>query len=132
MGIYSTHVSPRRFLQLAGTLLAVVAIVGFLRPDLAGDFWRFDPLENWTRLLLGMAMIVLAPVPPPALPRAFAALVGVAMLALGVTGFLVAARPSPNFFGLVNLESPVDNVFHLILGAWGVLAAIVNRRVEKA
>ena len=122
--------SPRVFLQTAGALLMVLAVLGFLRPDLAGGFWSFDPGENWTHLLAGIALLLAAPLELGAFMRWIAAGVGAALLALGAYGFLVAGNLEPNAFGLVNFESPVDNVVHLLFGAWGVLAALLNRRRE--
>ncbi len=122
--------NPRRFLQLCGTLLVVIGIVGFLRPNLAGDFLHFDASENWARVLLGMAMILVGPFPRTR--RWAAGLVGVVALAVAVMGFLAAEQPSPNFLGVANLEHPVDNVLHLIIAVWGIVSAIFNRQTPVA
>jgi hypothetical protein len=50
-------------------------------------------------------------------------LVGVVALFFGVYGFVVAGDTSgANTFGLANLESPADNLLHLVVGAWAVWA----------
>jgi putative Ca2+/H+ antiporter (TMEM165/GDT1 family) len=50
-------------------------------------------------------------------------LVGAISLFFGVYGFIVAGNPVPNTFGY-NLESPADNLLHLVVGAWALWAAM--------
>jgi len=49
---------------------------------------------------------------------------GIIALFFGVYGFVVAGASAPNTFGLTNLESPADNLLHLIVGVWALAAAL--------
>jgi hypothetical protein len=76
-------------------------------------------------------MVALAAVFVPGLNSALAPyykpiiiLVGIIALLFGVYGFVVAGASAPNTFGLTNLESPADNLLHLIVGAWALAAAL--------
>jgi len=44
-------------------------------------------------------------------------------LFFAVYGFLVGGNPAPNTFGISNLESPLDDLLHLVVGAWALYAA---------
>jgi hypothetical protein len=115
--------NPKQFLQLGGVILVLLGIIGFLKPDLAGDFLNFDAPENWAHLLLGVVALVLAPLPLGSLKKWVVVLVGLTSIAFAVLGFMVRGNPSPNFYGVSNLENPADNVLHLVVGVWAMLAA---------
>ncbi len=115
--------NPRQFLQVGGTVLVLLAVIGFLKPDLAGDLLSFDPLENWAHLVLGVVALALAPLPLGEVKKWVAVLVGVLAIVVGVLGFMVSGNPSPNLYGVVNLENPIDNVLHLVVGVWALIAA---------
>ncbi len=52
------------------------------------------------------------------------AAVGVVALFFTVVGFAVAGDASgANTFGLANLESPADDILHLVVGVWALAAA---------
>jgi len=51
-------------------------------------------------------------------------LVGIIALFFGVYGFMVGGASTPNTFGLTNLESPADNLLHLVVGVWALAAAL--------
>lgn len=115
--------NPKQFLQIGGVILVLLAIIGFLKPDLAGDFLNFDAAENWAHLVLGVVALVLAPLAIGDLKKWVVVLVGLVALFFGIMGFVVSGNPSPNFYGVANLENPVDNVLHLVVGVWALLAA---------
>ncbi len=115
--------NPKQFLQLGGVILVLLAVIGFLQPDLAGDLLSFDPAENWAHLVLGIVALVLAPLPIGDLKKWVVVLVGLVAIVFGILGFMVRGNPSPNFYGITNLENPVDNVLHLVVGVWAMLAA---------
>ncbi len=118
--------NPKQFLQWAGVILVILAIVGFLVPNLAGDFLNFDPVENWTHLGLGIVALVLAPLPLGDLKKWIVFLLGIGGIVIGFLGFLNAGNPSPNFYGITNLENPADNVLHVLVGIWALIAAFKN------
>ena len=55
------------------------------------------------------------------------AVVGVTALFFAVYGFMVAGNAPPNTFGISNLESPADDVLHLVVGIWALAAAFRPR-----
>ena len=42
-------------------------------------------------------------------------------------GFMVAGSTPPNTFGISNLESPADDILHLVVGIWALAAAFLPR-----
>ena len=115
--------NPKQFLQIAGVILILLAVVGFLKPDLAGDLLNFDAAENWGHLLLGIVAIVLSSLQLGDLTKWIVVLVGLLAVGFGILGFMGRGNPSPNFYGVTNFENPVDNVLHLVVGVWGLFAA---------
>ena len=115
--------NPKQFLQLGGVILVLLAVIGFLKPDLAGDLLNFDSAENWAHLLLGVVALVLAPLSIGDLKKWVVVLVGLIAIVTAILGFMARGNPSPNFYGVANLENPVDNVLHLVVGVWALLAA---------
>ncbi len=124
--------TPKQFLQIGGTILVLLAVIGFLKPDLAGGLLNFDAPENWTHLILGVVAMVIAPLPLGDVRKWITVLVGVTGIVIGILGFIVRDNPSPNFYGVTNLENPVDNVLHLVVGIWAMIAAFGGRRSSKA
>jgi hypothetical protein len=61
-------------------------------------------------------------------PKQFLQWGGVIALFFGVYGFVVAGAAQPNTFGISNLESPADNLLHLVVGAWALYAAFMGRQ----
>ncbi len=118
--------NPKKYLQYLGVILVILAIVGFVFPNLAGDFLSFDPLENWAHLILGIVALVLSPLPLGDLKKWIVFLLGVVAVITGFLGFINAGNPAPNFYGYVNFENPADNILHVLVGLWGLFAAFKN------
>jgi len=120
--------NSKQFLTVGGAILVLLAIVGYLGVfSTEGSFFWLDSGENRAHLVLGV--VALAAVYVPGLNSALAPyykpiviLVGAISLFFGVYGFIVAGNPVPNTFGY-NLESPADNLLHLVVGAWAMWAA---------
>lgn len=115
--------NPKQFLQIGGVILILLGILGFLKPDLAGDFLSFDATENWAHISLGVVAIVLAPQSMGQMKKWIVVLIGLIAIIVGCLGFMVNNNPSPNFYGVANLENPVENVLHLVIGIWALVAA---------
>lgn len=120
-------VNPKQFLQVGGVILLVLGIVGYVMPNLLGDLLWFDMSENIAHTVLGIVALVLAPLPIGDLKKWIVVLVGLVALFFGIAGFMVAGNPAPNFYGITNLENPVDNVLHVVVGIWALLAAFGKR-----
>ena len=123
--------SPKGFLMAGGIVLVLLGVVGYLgifSESAYPAFW-LDNGENVAHLVLGV--VALAALYVPGLNSALAPyyrwivlLVGVIALFFAIYGFVVPAgsSASPNTFGLANLESPADNILHLVVAAWAFLA----------
>lgn len=121
--------NPKQFLQWGGVVLVLVALLGFFgvigptaEESLFGAGWWFDQSENWAHLLLGVVALLASVVLKGAgAQKGLVTLVGLLALAVGVIGFFLKGE-APNFLG-ANLENPADNVLHIVVGLWALLAA---------
>lgn len=122
--------TPKGFLTYGGAILLLLGIIGFLGVFTETSFPSFylDAGENVAHTALGI--IALAIVFVPGLNTAFAPyyrwiviLLGIVALFFAVYGFVVGVNPAPNTFGLSNLESPLDDLLHLVVGVWALYAA---------
>jgi hypothetical protein len=113
--------TPKQFLQIGGVVLVLLGVIGFLKPDFGIVF--FSPAENWAHLLLGIVALVLAPLPLGDLKKWVVVLVGLVALVFAVLGYMAKDNAVPNFYGVAQLDNPVDNVLHLVVGIWALLAA---------
>ncbi len=121
--------TPRGFLMLGGivlVLLGVVGLAGVFTEEGSPAFW-LDDGENYAHI--GLGVVALAALYVPGLNstlkpyyRWIVLLVGVIALFFAVYGFFLAGPDVPNTFGLANLESPADNILHLVVGIWAVMA----------
>lgn len=116
--------TPEGFLKIGGVVLVVVGLLGFflIGPTAAdsvlGSAWWFDGYENWAHLVLGVVALVLAfGVKNDDLSKWVTALVGLFALVAAVWGFF-----DSNFLG-ANMEQPLDNILHLVVGVWALYAA---------
>ena len=121
--------SPKGFLMAGGIVLLLLGIVGYLGifTQAAYPGFYLDGGENVAHVALGV--VALAALYVPGLNSALAPyyrwivlLVGVIALFFGIYGFVVAGNASPNTFNISNLESPADNILHLVVAAWAFLA----------
>lgn len=121
--------NPRQFLVVGGVILLALGIIGFLAPNPVGNtqLLQFDIYENYAHTILGIAALVFA-IYLPDLGRWWVTLfVGIVALAFAIIGFAVSGTSFPNLGG-ANLENPVDNVIHLVVGIWGIGVAIFSRK----
>jgi hypothetical protein len=125
--------NPRQFLLIGGIVLLALGVVGFIEGQnrLLGDFLWFDDGENIAHTVLGIVAIAAAFVLPTDPQRWLTIAVAILGLATGLYGFILPSDTA-NFFGVANLENPADNVLHLVVGVWGLLAAFgpQGRRVS--
>jgi hypothetical protein len=122
--------TPKGFLTYGGAVLLILGIVGFvaLNSATATPSFYLDGGENVAHT--GLGIIALAIVFVPGLNTAFAPyyrwiviLLGIVALFFAVYGFYVGGNTAPNTFGISNLESPLDDILHLVVAAWALYAA---------
>ncbi len=116
--------NPKQFLVVGGIVLLALGIVGFLGvfSDTKSAFY-LDQGENVAHTGLGIIAIAAAFLIREAdLQKWLVAAVGVVALFFAVYGFMVAGNTPPNTFGISNLESPADDVLHLVVGIWALAA----------
>ena len=121
--------NPRQFLLIGGIVLLLLGIVGYLGvfSDTKSAFY-LDTGENVAHTVLGIVAIAAAYLLKDAsLQRWLVIVVGVVALFFGVYGFIVAGNTPPNTFGISNLESPADDILHLVVGIWALAAAFMPR-----
>lgn len=117
---------PHGFLKVGGVILLVLGILGYLLPEgvLIKDVIWFDSGENIAHTVLGVIAIILGFTLPGGAAKVVTVLVGLVALFFGVIGFFleVPAEGVWNFYGLANLENPADNVLHLVVAVWALVA----------
>ena len=122
--------TPKGFLVVGGAVLVLLGVIGFAGILTQANYPSFylDAPENVAHV--GLGVIALAAVYVPGLNSALApyykwivALVGVIGIFFAVYGQFLATGPAPNTFGIANLESPLDNLLHLVVGVWALWAA---------
>lgn len=130
--------NPKQFLTIGGIVLVVLGVLGFILGEarLIGDLFWLTNGENVAHVVLGV--VALAAVYVPGLNSVLAPyykpiviLVGIISLFFGVYGFVVAGAPPLNTFGVANLENPIDNILHLVVGAWALYAAFLPRAAPE-
>ena len=116
--------NPKQFLQIGGGILLLLGIVGYagVFSDTKSAFY-LDNGENIAHTVLGVVAIGASFLLKDAtLQKWLVAIVGVTALAATVVGFLVAGNTAPNL-SVTNLESPADDVLHLVVGIWALVVA---------
>ena len=117
--------TPNGFLKIGGIVLLVLGILGFLLPEgkLLGDAFYLDFAENAAHTVLGIVALLAAYAIPMNAQRALVWVVGAVALLFAVWGFMVAGNEAPNWYGITNLENPLDNLLHLAVAIWAIWAA---------
>ncbi len=125
--------NPRQFLLVGGVVLLVLGVLGMVLPggQLLGSAWYLTAGENVAHLVLGVVALASVYMLNADMQKTLGWVVAAVALFFGVYGFVVAGVPPLNTFGVANLETPYDNVLHLAVGVWAVLAARGAARAAK-
>lgn len=112
--------NPKQFLMLGGIVLLLLGVLGYVLPagQILGDMWYLTPGENVAHLVLGLVALVAMYALDSKMQKMLVQLVAVIALFFGIYGFFIASVPPLNTFGLANLETPYDNLLHLVVGVW--------------
>ena len=126
--------NPKQFLLVGGIILLLLGIVGYagVFSDTKSAFY-LDAGENIAHTVLGIVAIAASYLLKDAgLQKWLVIVVGVVALFFGVYGFAVAGNAPPNTFGVSNLESPADDILHLVVGIWALYAAFMGKSATVA
>lgn len=116
--------NPKTFLLYGGALLLVLTVlglVGVLGPtperSLLGENLWFDGPQNWIHLLLGVLALVGAFALSADMRRNLTLLFAVIAFLFALYGLFTDGL----LFG-ANLETPLDDILHLVLAVWAFLS----------
>lgn len=115
--------SPQGFLKVGGSVLVLVAVLGFIgvigptENSLFGSYWYFDNAENWAHLVLGVVGLIAAFAFPAAFNKTLVIILGIVGVLVGIYSLFI----SVNLLG-ANLENPADTLLHIVVGAWALIA----------
>ena len=123
---------PRLFLSVGGSILVLISVVGYANTytETGSPWFWLDGTENAVHGALGLAAIGAVHLPglkTVAAPhlRVLTGLLGAFLLAAALYGFTLPAGSAahPNAIAGANLENPVDNLMHLVIGLVAITAA---------
>ena len=132
------YLSVNYFLAVGGTTLLALGVLGLITWSggilKENSVFYLDDGENVAHIVLGAVALLLVGTmrSQTQLLKWVVVLVGLVALFFGIYGFSVAGKDIPNTFGLANLENPLDNLLHLVVGAWALLAAFWGRSAPAA
>jgi hypothetical protein len=128
------NMNPRQFLLLGGIVLVALSVLGVtvLGPTALesyfGVLFYLTNGENVAHLVFGVvALLAYYFLKDEQLTKWLVIVVGVVALFAALYGFMVSGDTGgANFFGVANVENPLDNVLHLVVAAWAFYAAFMG------
>lgn len=124
--------NPKQFLMIGGVILALLGLIGLTGVTNNIPAFNLDSGENIAHLVLGIvALAAYYLLKDPSTQKMLVIVVGVVALAAGLIGFTLPAGDEMhrNFAGLANLENPLDNLLHVVVGLWAFYAAFMGKSV---
>lgn len=127
------------FLTVGGIVLLALGILGLITWNAKilqeNSVFYLTNGENVAHIVLGVVALVLVGTMKAQkdLLKWVVVLVGIVALFFGIYGFIVAGSSATmmgekfNTFGLANLENPLDNLLHLVVGVWAMASAFVKQ-----
>ncbi len=126
------YLTVNYFLTIGGAVLVVLGVLGWIVWSAGilkeNNVFYLDNGENVAHVALGVVALALVGTlgAQTQLLRWIVVIVGIVALFFGLYGFVVAGNPMPNTFGVANLENPLDNLLHLVVGAWALTSAFAS------
>lgn len=120
--------TPKGFLTIGGIFLLLLAILGFagFRLGSNGSLLNFDTSESIAHLFLGIVALVLVMFLKNNLLNKWVTVsigvLGVAAAIIGFSHFMNSTILGAHF------ESPIDNIFNLVIGVWGLYAGLMAKQ----
>lgn len=132
---FKNVLTPRGFLSVGGVILVLVGVLGFIgvlgptpEQSVFGNMWWFDNAENVAHTVIGVvALAAVYLMKDAGLQRTLVMVVGVVALLVGLYNLMGEVM----LLG-ANLESPMDLILHLVVGAWAIAASMQKKAVVKA
>lgn len=134
------YLTPKYFLTIGGIVLLALGVLGLITWNAKileeNSVFYLDNGENVAHIVLGVVALGLIGTmkSQAGLLKLVVVLVGVVALFFGLYGFAVAGNSATmtgekfNTFGLANLENPLDNLLHLVVGIWALASAFVKQK----
>lgn len=125
--------SPTGFLKTGGAVLLILGLLGFTGVTNSIEAFNLDQGENVAHAVLGIVGLAVAfGIKDVNIHRYLTILLAVTGYVFGIWGFLLPAGSftNGNFYGLANLENPLDNLLHLVVGVWATAAVYLNKGAE--
>ncbi|MBI2324070.1 MAG: hypothetical protein HYU87_03795 [Chloroflexi bacterium] len=125
------------FLRFGGIVLLLVGVAGLV--GIPGQsFWAFTDGEDIAHLALGIVGVGAGfGLKNAGLHRLLTIVVFATAIVFALWGLILPSGgaftapdkfATPNFYGLANLESPMDSILHLVVAVWSGLALWMERR----
>jgi len=105
----------KTYLTWVGWILVVLGILGFVWAGIPGTL-ALTASENYAHLVLGIVALLAVYWGGAQLQKWLTAVFGIVALYFGIWGFV-----DPTYYNITSLEL-LDNVIHIVLGAWGLWA----------
>lgn len=123
--MYKDALAPKGFLTIGGVVLVLLGILGFVGFSI-GSALVFDNSENIAHLVLGLvALLLVFVLKNEMLNKWVTVLVGLLAIVAAVWGF--AGISDSTLLG-AQFENPIDNLLHLVVGAWGIYAGFIAKK----
>jgi hypothetical protein len=113
--------NQKQFLQLGGSLITTIAILGFTgligptpEQSIFARTWWFDNNENWAHLIIGIVALISSFILKSDSQKSLVLAIGVLALIVGIYGIF-----NNQLLG-ANLETPADDIFYITLGTWAI------------
>lgn len=135
----SSVLNPTGMLKAGGVVLIALGLLGF-----TGVTNSFEPFfltagENIAHVALGVVGLGVAfGIKDVRAHKGLVAVLAITGFAFGIWGFLLPTGRLPealtmgNFYGLADLENPLDNLLHIVVGIWATAAYLMDRQPAMA
>ena len=129
----SARLNPlQEALLLCGSVLIAFAMFAYLQPEfLRGMGMSFTDMERMSMLVIGAACIALEQKTEKKIQEYAALVAGALGLVVGIANLMVYFDLIPDILGVVNAGSPLNGTLYLILGVWGVSAAVISEKHHR-
>lgn len=130
----STLLSPTGFLKIGGAVLLALGLIGYTGVTNGIEFFNLDAGENLAHTVLGIVGLAVAlGIKDTRVHKWLVIVLAVTGFAVGIWGLFLptGSFAKGNVFGVANLENPADNLLHIVVGIWAILAVVLDRTARE-